>query len=334
MTAIPTKRFVLDSTRSCNIKCKFCYYLHTYDEWKNYDWSFDKIKQEIDKGISRSNTYMDITGGEPTISKHICESVEYALSKGVKACIITNGLVSEKRTNELLDSGLDEFLISRHGLNKTHDFITNCEGAYDRQERFIKQIKNRISFRFNCVINHYNEGEIFDIAVELAEHQPSIVNFINMNPHHEWVDKKIETQKVAANLDIVEPLLNRAVQYLENNGIGVNIRYYPMCRIKEEYRRCVCNDLHVVFDPYEWDYNILPKTFEAFRQWGERTSNNIEFKNSPCRECDLLEICGGINKAFYLATQGEYLKPIFNSDIDKNDFYIYRKNNVKTLVER
>lgn len=333
MEPTPTKRFVLDSSRSCNIKCKFCYYLHTYDNWSKYDWSFEKVKSEIDKGIQRGNNYMDITGGEPTIRKDICDIVSYAYSKGIKTCIITNGIVSTKITSDLLNGTIDDFLISRHGLESTHDFITNSNGAYKIQKRFINALKSRgMKFRFNCVINKFNQNEIFDIANDIAEDEPYIVNFINMNPHHEWMEKNLETSKVAADLFIVEPILNKAIEYLESKNIGVNVRYYPMCRIKEEYRNCICNDLHVVFDPYEWDYSITPKTFNAFFEWSKRTSKSIENKRFPCNKCDLQNICGGINKSFNKATDAMFPIPIYDSKIeDKNDFYFYRKFNTKTL---
>jgi len=329
----PTKRFVLDSSRSCNIKCKFCYYLHTYEKWKEYDWSLDKAKGVINDGIARGNNYMDVTGGEPTMYKYICEVVAYALSKDVKTCIITNGIVNKKTVRDLVSSGVDEFLVSRHGLEKTHNFITNYKDAYLKQLDFLFSLRTAgIPIRFNCVINHYNQEEIFAIAKELVLHKPRIVNFINMNPHHEWQDKSIETGKVAADLDVVEPLLNKAIKHLEDNGVGVNVRYYPMCRVAEEYRRCICNDRHVVFDPYEWDYNIEPKTVGAFDNWGKRTSNNVECKNGSCKECDLQNICGGINKAFDKATDYRYTKPVKNFKENKEDFYFYRKDNIRTIT--
>ncbi|MBT7930239.1 radical SAM protein [Candidatus Peregrinibacteria bacterium] len=329
----PTTRFVLDSSRSCNIKCKFCYYLHTYDKWKEYDWSLDKAKGVIDSGIARGNDYMDVTGGEPTMYKHICEVVAYALSKNVKTCIITNGIVPSHKAEKLISAGIDEFLVSRHGLEDTHDFTTNCRGAYRKQLNFLHVLDmNEIPIRFNCVINHFNQHDIYEIAKELVQHKPRIVNFINMNPHHEWQDKNLETKKVAADLNVVEPLLNKAIKLLEDCGIGVNVRYYPMCRIAEEYRRCICNDLHVVFDPYEWDYNIEPKTVQAFDNWGKRTSSNVECKNGSCKECDLQNICGGINKAFDRATDYKYTKPVKNFKENKEDFYFYRKDNIRTIT--
>ena len=153
-----------------------------------------------------------------------------------------------------------------------------------------------------------------------------------MNPHHEWVDHLDDMSKIVADLRIVKPQLDKSIEMLENNNIGVNVRYYPMCMIAPEYRRCICNDLQVVFDPYEWDYGIQPKTFEAFYDWGVRTSNVNEKKNGKCERCFMLYQCGGVNKRFYECMKEDYLPfEIGGNPEDFTDFYYYRQHNEMTL---
>jgi MoaA/NifB/PqqE/SkfB family radical SAM enzyme len=333
----PTKRFVADILRSCPLKCRMCYHLHTYNSWNEQTWSFEQIKQCIDEGKERGgNNYMDITGGEPTIHPNICATIEYALSKDIRTCIITSGYIHDNRINSIISSGIDDWLVSRHGLKDTHNFVTNNQEAYDRQIKFLDRIKNKgMSFRFNCVINKFNQTDLYKIAQEMIKFKPRIVNFINMNPHKEWMDKTLETQEVIADLELAGFYLDMAIELLESKGIGVNVRYYPMCQIDEKYRRCVCNDSHVMFDPYEWDYQTTPKTLDRFKQWGIDTSNCVELKEEPCKSCDLFNICGGINKAFHNACgDNTQVEKITNFTGDKNDFYWYRKHNINTLQER
>jgi MoaA/NifB/PqqE/SkfB family radical SAM enzyme len=341
----PTKRFVLEPSLVCNIKCKFCYHLHRFNTWKDTVKSLDEMKARIDEGVKRGNNYMDITGGEPTIYPHINELIEYALSKGVRSCIITNGIVSPEKSHSLLCSGLDGFLVSRHGLENTHNYITNRKDAYKKQEEFLCDLKlssvnPNLELRFNCVISKFNQYELLEIAMELAEHEPSIINFINMNPHHEWMEKSLETQDVIADLNIVKPILNLAIEYLESEGIGVNVRYYPMCKVADHYRRVVCNDFQVMCDPYEWDYHIgtnNPKTLKSHIQWGIDCSSNNEEKGEPCNTCTIHNICGGANKHFHKASNqiyGEVLEPTEYKIPESADFYYYRQFNNMTLKER
>jgi MoaA/NifB/PqqE/SkfB family radical SAM enzyme len=328
MNPIPTKRFVLEPSLSCNIVCQFCYHLHRVDTWKETTKSFDEVKNIIDAGKARGNNYMDITGGEPTQYEHIVETVEYAKSIGVDTCIISNGIIAPRKIKQLIDAGLDDWLISRHGLRDVHNQITNCPHAYDQQIKSLNQISEEMNFRFNSVITKYNQEDLPAIAREMALYPATIVNFINFNPLHEWVNDSLKATEIVADMNKVK--LEPAIEILENSGITVNVRYFPMCRLTEHYRRCVCNDLHVVFDPYEWDYEIQPKTFEEFRDWGIRTSKSNEEQGEPCNSCDLHKICGGINSKFRHYHISEYDEPCLpqklNPDqIDYEDFYFYRR---------
>jgi MoaA/NifB/PqqE/SkfB family radical SAM enzyme len=326
----PTKRFMIEPSLDCNIKCKFCYHLHRFDTWKQTIKSLDEMKKQVDAGKERGNTWVDITGGEPTIYPYIIELIKYIKTKGLKVCIITNGIVGKVKTQKLIDAGLDEFLVSRHGMEKEHNFITNTQNGYSQQCKFLNQIKDKVQLRFNIVLTKYNQKDIENIGICLSEWNPKIINFINFNPHHEWKNEKVAASDIIADLRIVKKELNKIIPYLESKGIGVNVRYYPMCRIAEKYRRCVCNDLQVMFDFFEWDYNILPKSISRFYEWGLRASNANEEKKEPCCNCDLQNICGGGNKYFHKVSNKLYGET-FNSqkidNINKMDYNYYRKLN-------
>ena len=240
----PTRQFVIDPIRNCSINppCKFCYHLHTQNSWSSYTWPWEKTKQCIDDGIARGNTHCQVTGGEPTIYPHIHALIEYALSRGVKTSIITNGIVSQQKAESLIASGLDSFLVSRHGLKATHDYITNRIGNYDRQVEFLNFIRDKIELRFNCVISKFNQKEIILIAEEMAAFKPKRVSWIFMNPHEAWAQDAESTGQVIADLDIASPLLNQAIAYLESAGIIASVRYFPFCRLDPKYWGNIYND--------------------------------------------------------------------------------------------
>lgn len=328
----PTRRAVIDIGRKCNVNCKFCYYHHLGDLRKQPFHPVDFLERKIDLALSRGNDTIDFTGGEPTLLPELPHLVKYAKILGIKSCVITNGLCGDAVLDRLQEAEVSDFLISIHGTKSTHDDVVR-EGAFDQQSAFIDKVKSRgIPFRANCVLNKINQNEIDTIADILIEYRPSIVNFINMNPHGDWSSDIDGTKNVIADLSIVHEALDRAIPKLEKNLIGVNLRYYPMCRISEPFRRCVCNDYHVVFDPYEWDYEILVKDYAHFRQWGVHTSNCMECKGKPCAGCDLQFICGGINNSFLRAAGSKCVNPVTDSGInDTYDFYHYRKHNTMTI---
>jgi MoaA/NifB/PqqE/SkfB family radical SAM enzyme len=328
ITPTPTKRAVIEPLRLCQIRCRFCYYSH--QEMKKVR-KYKKVKVEIDQAIERGNNYIDVTGGEPFLYKDLETMIDYVHSRGLRICVITNALFGEKRTQQVLDTGVDGLLVSAHGMADTHDYLVQRKGARKDQQRLLEQVTGKTMLRFNFVMNRFNESEIFETAKWMSTFNPKIVNFINMNPHYEWGDKYDEIRTIVANLFTVEKQLCDAIPFLEEKGIGVNIRYFPMCRLPAQYRRCICNDLHVSFDPFEWDYGITPKTFDAHFAWGKQHSMVKELKEEPCSSCSLQWVCGGINGSFNKATGGVYVTKVVDDSVDKNDFYFYRKHNVMTL---
>lgn len=324
---MPTRRAGIDTGWKCNVECKFCY--HIFKDTDREPEPIDKVKDSIRSAKLRGNDTIDLVGpGEPTIVPHIGEVIRFAKSLDLRVCIITHGMIAPKRLEEILDAGIDDFLISMHGLEERHnDMIGGIKAGRRGQEKTIAALKERgLSFRVNYVLNSENANEVFGFARYIAGHAPRIVNFINFNPHGEW-SGNVKSKDFVADLRAVEPLLDSAIDLLESNGIGVNLRYYPMCRISEAHRKNVCNDLHVMFDPYEWDYSVQPKTYAAYREYGRYISRTIESQTGACSTCGIKTICGGINAQFNAMTDGRLVDPVALSELRDDDFYHYRQHN-------
>lgn len=331
----PTKRAVVDIGRKCNLNCKFCYHGHIGD--LRYE-SFRPVREllkEIELAAIRGNEWIDFTGGEPTIFDAMPALIHACHNRGMKACVITNALSLGEIARDCIALA-DEWLVSIHGKEATHDDVCQHAGARTAQLKFLNTlVASGKRFRFNTVINTTNQHGINNIIdeFELAGLMPYIWNFINFNPHHEWANDPEKTQSVIADLDAVQPQIEFAIVRLEDKGIGVNLRYYPMCKVSEAFRKNVCNDLHVVFDPYEWDYNIFPKTPEKHMEWAIAATNQTESKTAPCSHCSLQWVCGGVNTAFKNATESlgrkfEAVEPCLGVPTAGNyDFYRYRQHN-------
>lgn len=335
----PTTRMVVDIGHRCNIDCLHCYHKHEVSRDEKPFLSPVEILSEIEKGYYRGCDYVDFTGGEPTLCTHLPEIIKKIKEKwDMRSCVITNATTGVKSLYNFINAGVDDWLISIHGMEQTHDAFVQLPGARKRQVEFIENLLAAGgTFRANFCITKYNQHEIEEVARWLSQYPVRIVNFINFNPHHGWQKDKQGVLDTIANLLEAQLQLDAAIKHLEENGIGVNVRYYPMCRIAKEYRRCVCNDLHVVFDPYEWDYCITPKTTEAHLVWSYNATNGIELKTYPCHACSLQYICGGVNKLFFEAAGRDCVAPIVDAEVevkDKFDFYFYRKQNTPTLEKR
>jgi MoaA/NifB/PqqE/SkfB family radical SAM enzyme len=326
----PTKRAGIDTGWKCNVECKFCY--HIFKDTNRAPEPIEKVKASILAAKARGNDTIDLVGpGEPSIVPHIGEVIRFAKDNGLRVCMITHGIIGAVRLSEIFDAGLDDFLISMHGMDATHNsMVGEIKGARKAQEKTIQAIKDRgMTYRVNYVINSHNLKDIPEFSEYLVglPLRPRIINFINFNPHGEW-SGNMASKDFVADLRAAEPMLDAAIDLLEANGIGVNLRYYPMCRISESHRKNVCNDLQVMLDPYEWDYSVLPKTTEHYINYGQYISRTIEEKNGVCGRCDIRGICGGINRQFNLMTDGRLIDSIKSPQLaGTDDFYHYRQHN-------
>ncbi len=297
---IPTRRAVIDINRPCNAKCRMCYYTYNQSDWSK---SFDEVEKELAAARERGNTSVDFTGGEPTIYPRMPEVIRLAESMGLHTCIITNGLAFEK-VKKLAEAGCSEWLLSVHGFEERQDQLLNVKGAWEKINRTADFLNESGCFvRVNCTLTQYN----FEDLPKLAKHydraiKPRIVNFINFNPHYEWgqneqpeVTQRLNDVQVRASE--VAPFLKQALDYLNARNYWVNVRYFPLCLLKG-YESHVCNNPQVMFDPYEWDYGVSPKTSDVYLAFGREFQNRINSREGACGSCGMLNVCGGLHRNY------------------------------------
>jgi len=127
-------------SKRCNFNCSYCTeFIH--DNFSKFP-SLDIMKQTIDKllSITDKTIYLDITGGEPTLCKHLIEFCQYVKSfPQIKyTSITTNGSRSFKYYKELIQF-VDHITISYHV-------------EYAKKERVPETIK-KLSVDYNKKIN-------------------------------------------------------------------------------------------------------------------------------------------------------------------------------------
>lgn len=324
----PTKADVLDVGRRCQARCSFCYYVYQtdYNTWVEHS----KLEETLRSFSAKGNKLVDVSGGEPTIYPKMPELVDLSHELGMRMCIITNGLCGESRLRELISHKVDLWRFSMHSIESVHDSVMHVEGARKKQEKLIEIVQSEYPFfHANMVLCRETQGTLTEFARYLTQFEKlSQFNVINFLPHYEWSSPE-NARMMIADLREVEPEINEMADILESAGKGFNIRYYPMCRIREDLRRVICNDLQVMFDPWEWSYGAYPKTMEVYTSVGRQISNSNEHKGEPCCSCSIFEVCGGINKAYHRANP-TMVDAVSGDKI--SDPYYYRKNNTRTLI--
>jgi 12,18-didecarboxysiroheme deacetylase len=152
---------VWNITRRCNLKCVHCY-AHAKDMSFDNELTTKAGKNLIDDLSQFKVPVILFSGGEPTIRKDLPELAAYAVEKGMRAVISTNGtLITQQMARVLKDIGLSYVGISLDGMEEINDRFRGVKGAFKAALEGIKNCQNaeiKVGLRFT--INKFNVGEI------------------------------------------------------------------------------------------------------------------------------------------------------------------------------
>jgi radical SAM protein with 4Fe4S-binding SPASM domain len=144
----------IEVTPLCNLRCVFCACYIKGEEVTRYRqnnyMSFDNFKKIIDRIAGKFNFQMNFTySGEPLLNKDIFKMVSYLTDHGIPSKIYSNAmLLNPERAQEMLDSGLDRFIISfDSAVKETYEAI-RIGGRFEqvvKNLRFLVTLRNQQS---------------------------------------------------------------------------------------------------------------------------------------------------------------------------------------------
>lgn len=152
-------------TEGCNLKCIHC--RATAQPGRNKDeLTTDEAYRIIDEIVGFSDPILVLSGGEPLYRPDFFEIADYAVNKGLKVALATNGtLIDQEMARRIRVTGIKRVSISLDGSNKaTHDGFRGIEGAFDRALLGAKYLQDEgIEVQINSTISKHNVDEIEDI---------------------------------------------------------------------------------------------------------------------------------------------------------------------------
>jgi len=162
---------VWNITRRCNLKCVHCY-AHAKDKSFKDELTTEQGLELIDDLARFGVPVILFSGGEPLVRKDLPELADYAVKKGLRAVISTNGtLIGAKTAHTLKDIGLSYVGISLDGMQEVNDRFRGVKGAFNSALEGIKNCQAagiKVGLRFT--INKFNVKEIphvFDLLEEM-----------------------------------------------------------------------------------------------------------------------------------------------------------------------
>lgn len=152
-------------TARCNLKCIHCR-AEAQTEREENELSTEKCFSIIDDLCNFSSPILILTGGEPLYRNDIFDITGYAVNKGLRVALATNGtLVDKSVAKEIKKSGIKRVSISLDGASPaTHDTFRMIPGSFEGAFKGIENLMSEgIEVQINTTIARHNEDEVKDI---------------------------------------------------------------------------------------------------------------------------------------------------------------------------
>lgn len=322
---------VWNITRRCNLKCVHCY-AHAKDLSFKNELSTKEGKMLLDDLSQFGVPVILFSGGEPTIRKDLPELAAYAVSKGMRAVISTNGtLISQKMARTLKDIGLSYVGISIDGMEETNDRFRGVKGAFNAALEGIKNCKDagiKVGLRFT--INKFNADEIpkiFKLLEDMEIPRACFYHLVYAGRGTDLVKDDLSHDETRSTVDLIMDLTKKLhdsgkpkeILTVDNHADGP---YLYLRLLKENPRRakdvlellkmnqgnssgigigCVSWDGEVHADQFWRHYsfgNIKKRPFsEIWTDTSEPLMKKLKQKKKyvtgRCATCCWLDICAG-----------------------------------------
>ena len=322
---------VWNMTRRCNLKCVHCYAKSediSYDNELNHEQSLAMIDDLAEFGVP----VLLFSGGEPLVHPRLIEYAQYAVNKGMRAVISTNGtLITEEKARSLKEIGLSYVGISLDGLEETHDKFRGVKGSYKKAMKAIEYCQKagiKVGLRFT--INKRNVKDIpgiFDLLEEKNIPRACFYHLVYSGRGSEIAKEDLSHEETRKVLDLImertKDLHDRnkpkEVLTVDNHADGP----YIYQRLLDEDPERAAEVLELLemnegnssgrgIGCISWDGEVHPDQF-----WREKSLGNIKDKpfseiwtdvdneflmklkekkkhvKGRCAECRWLDICAG-----------------------------------------
>jgi len=333
---------VWNTTRACNLNCIHCYAKAVHQS-RDRELTTEEGFHLIDDLATFGVPVLLFSGGEPLLRSDLPELTEYAVSKGMRAVISTNGtLITEEKAILLKNAGVSYVGISLDGLEKVNDHFRGVKGAFKKALNGIKncqKVKLKVGLRFT--INKLNIDQvpgIFDLAETMNIERICFYHLVYSGRGSNLVDQDLshsETRKIVDSImdrtkDMYTRGLKKEVLTVDNHADGC---YLYLRMLKENNPRagevlellkmnggnssgegigCISWDGAVYADQFWREHsfgNVLVRPFSQI--WSNRTNplmaqlkDKRRYVTGRCASCKWLDICGGNFRARAEAVSG------------------------------
>ena len=293
LLSVLDKRYLsiqFDPVLACNLRCKMCYLTDEDYVKKNMKGIFPEDKLEkLGNTIFKNALKLQIgCGAEPTLFKHNTKLIKLAKKHQVPyISMVTNGnLLEKKDIFDFANAGLNEFILSMHGVTKaTYENLMD-KGNYDKFHSVLREITNQkvlnpnLKLRINYTFNEDNFQELKDFfniygqyAIDIIQLRP--IDKIGETTYNNFSLKKIETIYLEISHFLKLESQNRNITFLYPQSIYRNEKKTNKVKTKNDSSYLLPYTYCYVSPKFFWKENFQWET-QTFSDW--KRQNNWNWK--------------------------------------------------------
>ncbi|MBA4397688.1 MAG: 12,18-didecarboxysiroheme deacetylase [Syntrophus sp. (in: bacteria)] len=198
---------VWNMTRRCNLKCLHCYSNSKNIPYRN-ELTTDEAKTMIRDLAAFGSPVLLFSGGEPLMRKDLPELARYAVARGLRAVISTNGtLITAEKAAVFREIGLSYVGVSLDGMKATHDQFRGRQGAFDAAMKGIRICRDagiKVGVRFT--INRHNAADvpaIFDLLEKENIPRCCFYHLVYSGRGSKLIEEDLSHEETRALLDLI-----------------------------------------------------------------------------------------------------------------------------------
>ena len=264
----------VEAASKCQMRCPMCYTTYMKDHFKGI-MKMDLYKKIIDEAAANNAYSIKLSWrGEPLLNPNLVEMIKYAKKKGIKdVAFLTNAeLLTEKKSEELIESGLDWISISADGTDEIYNKIrfpakfkeTINKIKYLKKLRTDrKQVKPLIRVQSILTAVENNSSKFYKSWEGIADKINVIADHIR--------DYEMDTKKIEYNQFFLCP------KPFQRITIGHDGRVHQC--INDYDGRNILGDINKQTIKEVWDGEISKKLRDSFKK------HTFLNENAPCNFC-------------------------------------------------
>ena len=322
---------VWNMTQACNLRCRHCY-AHAVAQASDSELTTAQARDMIDDLSGFGVPVLLFSGGEPLLRSDLEELAHYAVAKGMRAVISTNGtLITEEKARALKKVGLSYVGVSLDGLEHVHDRFRGKRGAFKEAMEGIRNCQAaglKVGLRFT--VNRLNVKElpaIFDLLEKEDIPRVCFYHLVYAGRGTTLMDEDLDHEETRRAVDLIldrtkdlhDRGLHKEVLTVDNHADGPYL-YLRMLREKNPRAREVLELLQMNegnnsgrgIGCISWDGSVYADQFWRHRSFGNvlkrpfseiwtdlsdplmgRLKEKQKYVRGRCAGCRWLPICGG-----------------------------------------